>query len=76
MKKSHIRVRPETYAEDNSVHVNTVYGWMRDGVIPHLKINRLILIGWHFKRVEKKDAPRFLSCVPPPVFRIRRESEQ
>ena len=44
MKKSDIRVRPETYAEDNSVHVNTVYGWMRDGVIPHLKINRLILI--------------------------------
>jgi predicted site-specific integrase-resolvase len=45
------RVRPEQFARDNSVHINTVYSWIRDGVIPYIKIKRAILID-----VEKAEA--------------------
>jgi excisionase family DNA binding protein len=39
-----IRVRPEQYAQRNSVHTNTVLSWIREGVIPYIKVRRAILI--------------------------------
>lgn len=39
-----ISVRPREYAELKRVHRNTVYTWIRDGLLPCRKVRGLILI--------------------------------